>query len=814
MKNKSKKEVKNLSPVNAIKPAYYILLFAYLLIPAYTPNFYTLDTNGPKFVSIGILNLISLFVFLMDGDFRKRIAVQSGFFKNFIGLAYTLFIAISLLSFTQVISIPEALVTFSKIFSVFASSIALYVIFSSNSRYILHTAVALVLVLLFDCFTVFYHIYQYVGEQVASIYDIKSVYSHKNILSASLFIKIPAALWLVLFAEGWKKKLGYTALLFGVLAVLFLSSRAFYLGLVVLTGALALFFVARHFRVKKNLSVKRVLLFAGLIVAALITFSVIQQYLYPVNRDTQLKFNTGLVERLSTIRADESSTNARLNNWKRSWILIQEHPFLGVGTGNWKLEVLKYEAPPSENFIISYKNHNDFIEVTAENGIPGGLIYLSIFVLILLSFVKIAIDPKADQEKMRYLFLPAFGILAYSIDAFFNFPNDRPEIQALFAMYVGMAIAFSAPGFSGKSESASKPRLAKLFSQPWFVMTAIGIFALFIGASTLFLYWNARSLHFQRYVFEDEKSNKYSHPASYFIAGFPAIPDLNCMGAPISTYISRYLINEKRSEEAINLMLPDKASPYDGRREYYLSMAYDKLGMNDSVIYWGLKTIELKPLLANMVSIVSMRLFKDGRIQEAEKITDNYLAKVKNNADIWLQATDQALKTGNESKALQLLDSAKRNLPGNKKILLNWQSLNNIAYIKPYEVLYKRANSAFVAQRYAEGLTLLNEFISKKPDLTEAYQNRALCYYRLGDFNKSLADIERAMKKEDKNEPYLLNLRGVNYISIGKADLACPDFKLAMEKGYEDGTVNYGKFCGPKVEKQETKTNGVNFIQK
>ena len=357
---------------------------------------------------------------------------------------------------------------------------------------------------------------------------------------------------------------------------------------------------------------------------------------------------------------------------------------LGVGTGNWKIQVLKYEAPAAENFIISYKNHNDFIEVAAETGLPGGLVYLSIFILILLSFIRKALDRKANGETVKYLFLPAFGILAYSVDAAFNFPNDRPEIQALFAIYVAMGIAFSGTGFLNIEKAAPKPAGLQKKPQNRLPYLMKGIAFILIGSSTVILYMNAVSLHFQRYTLEDERGNKYSHSSSFYAEGFPSIPNLSCTGAPITTCIARYLLYENRSDEAVCLLTNDNPSPYDARREYYLSWAYDEKKNNDSVIYWGQKFIALKPLHAEMVEIVSSRLFDKGRRQEAVKTLENYLALVKTNQDLWFRVVDQNMIMGNRKKALDLLYTAVINLPNNKKLVDIRTSINNSEYIKQY----------------------------------------------------------------------------------------------------------------------------------
>lgn len=774
-----------------LNPVYAILLIAYLVIPAFAPSFHVIDSSGPKFLALAILNLLAVLVFMTNHDYRSRTEIRNGFFFNYIGFFYTIFVIISLLSFFQAINLPESVVVFSKLLSVFTATYVLYVIFSSHRGYVWLTALTLTIFLLFDCLTVFYHVIQYVNHDLASIDNIKSLYSNKNILSSAMFIKIPAALWLMVYYEGWKKKLGYLVFILAVLALLFLSTRAFYLGLILLVTAFVLFSLSRHFLKKGKLSVYKSLWFVGLLASLIVIFTLTQKFLYPKNKDT---YNTGIAERLSTIKSDQ----ARLTIWKMSFRIIRENPLLGVGIGNWKIQVLKYESPSSADFKISLKNHNDFIEVTAETGLVGGFTYLSVFFLIIFVFTRNLWRQRSDEEMVKYLFLPAFGILAYSVDAFFNFPNDRPEIQSLFAIFVAMATAFSAPDFSLKRRSLdislSMQNLNR--SIPAFFVV---IFSLLLsGISILILIMNSKSLYYQSYISAGEKSGKLSYPASFFIEGFPVIPNLSWGGAPIKTYIATYLIKENKGREAVSLLKNDYSSPYDGRKEYYLSMAYDNLGMVDSALYWSHKALALKPLNASMNLFQSIKLFQTGRKEEAIQTLQLYLSKVKTNPEAWLKAAQFNFEMGNEPNALLLLDSAAKYLPENENIKKTKRSVSNSININPYKNLYKLAIQEFDAKRFAKALTLFNDFINKKPDFSEAYEHRAVCLFVTGDYSKSLLDIEKALNKGGGNEAFLINLRGINFDKLGKHDAACNDFKNAMEKGNTDAAENYRKLCEQK----------------
>ena len=128
--------LKDLNVNSDLKISYYIILLGYVVVPVFTPNFYTIDSNGPKTLALAILNLVGFVVFLLEPGFTKRPEMRSGFFRSFIGIAYTLFLALSLLSFFNAINLREAVLNFVRVFTVFASTYILYVIFRSNRNYL------------------------------------------------------------------------------------------------------------------------------------------------------------------------------------------------------------------------------------------------------------------------------------------------------------------------------------------------------------------------------------------------------------------------------------------------------------------------------------------------------------------------------------------------------------------------------------------------------------------------------------------------------------------------------------------------------
>jgi putative inorganic carbon (hco3(-)) transporter len=86
------------------------------------------------------------------------------------------------------------------------------------------------------------------------------------------------------------------------------------------------------------------------------------------------------VRRLFTpSETDSGNADHRTVVWKAGLRMIKEHPFLGVGFGQFKSRVVEYQAPDA---AISSMAHNTYIETAAELGIPVFAIWCSMIVSV------------------------------------------------------------------------------------------------------------------------------------------------------------------------------------------------------------------------------------------------------------------------------------------------------------------------------------------------------------------------------------------------------------------------------------------------
>ncbi|MDP2424617.1 MAG: O-antigen ligase family protein [Bacteroidales bacterium] len=665
MASKAKHHQKDKAKLSArpINISFGLIILAYIFIPTFAPNLMTLDTNAPKFLSLALVNLLAFSYIFLRSQISHKSSYLAAFFKTKTGWAYTGLLIIFLLSFTQSTNLQESAVQFVKVFSVFTAALIITTIVVSDLRYIKLIAIIVTGILVFDSLSVFYSINQYINGKISGILEIKSVYSNKNILASSIFVKTAFALWLFTFEKGWLKRVGLLTLFLAFTATLFMATRGFYVGIIFITIVFSAFVIIRYIRHDEKNHIGLLSGYFGALILAVLMFSATQRFYYP---DKTSRHTQGVAGQLSTIRTYDASASQRIESWKWSFDLLKKNPLLGVGAGNWKIDILKYENRLKPDYIYLYKAHNDFIETAAETGITGGLLFLALFVLTALTFFRAFFAKDSTESSYKYSFLAASGVLFYSFDAFFNFPADRPEILVMFYLFLGIGIAIS---YLQKSNSTQNRAKKTQQARPM-ITWGLGLIAvLLLLASTYIFALNFKSLKLQRTIFQEIKSGKLVSSSNRFLNQFPAIPNVSVWGESISTLKARYLINEQKYEKAIEILRDDLMNPYDGRREFFTAVSFNQLNMPDSALKYSLESYHLKPNYFRNLHLMMTLLDNQGRNEEITHSLDTYLAHEKFNKDGWIYATGFYNKIGEIDKAYELIQEAKQYLPGDSIIM-------------------------------------------------------------------------------------------------------------------------------------------------
>ena len=785
-----KTNTRSRNPFNA---TFGLVILAYIIIPTFTPNMMAFDTNAPKFLALALVNLAGFIFLLSSKQVRQNPASMGYFFKTWIGIAYAGFLLISLLSFINALSLSESIMQFTKIFTVFSAVYIISVILIKDLRFLKFVVLVFTALLIFDSLSVFYYINEFIRGRLDNIYDIKTIYSNKNILASSVFVKLPFAIWLLLYGNSWQKKIGCFGLFTGITATFFMATRAFYLGLIILTTAFLAYALIAYLRSKQNRYIQLAGAYLIALVMAYLAFTSTQRFLYP--QEDKSRYTAGIERQLASIGAFDTSASQRIDFWKWSWKMLREKPVLGVGCGNWKIVVLKYENQQKHDFKYAYKAHNDFIETAAETGFIGGLLYLAIFVLMARLFFRKILTAWNDQDNMfRYLFLATAGIAFYSVDATFNCPADRPEILVLFSFFLASGITVAHHSRKTDIREPNKIKHVNLNSKLNLTIIALILVALVSSAYILFI--NFESSRLQRKAWEEIDSGKLISPYDRVMAGFPGIPAVSEWGEPINTIKARYLLNERRYEAAIALLRSDRSSPWDSRREYFMSMAFDNLNLPDSTLRYAQLAVKLKPKNFKHVAVAANYFMKAGYENKAIAYVNSYLTGNKKNSVAWVFGCNLYISLNKTDSAWKIIEEARKYLPGDSLVNLQHSRLYYLKFIEPYIEQYEMASEYYNKQDYFKALNAINQFINKVPDYFPARRLRSFLYYYLNDFQKCIPEIDYAIALSDDTGA-LYNLRGVCYRALNDMASACRDFEKSMLMGNQDGIINFNKFCQP-----------------
>lgn len=806
MKNPKVKAVKgtreNKSEFSLSDIPFILIIISTILIVNFTPNWMSIDTNSTKFMTWSMINAL-FFVYMMYYNFVHKAKLSfKNFFNSNIGLVYTGYVFIAFLSMSQAINVTETIFHFSKVFTVYASALILGTILIQQPKYIRVIAYPITVLLLFDSISVFMKINEFIDGKFTDISSIKTIYSNKNILASSIFVKIPFAVWVMLFIRNKFSIIAWVSFFSGVLATLFLATRTFYLGLVIATIIFVVYLLFNYYQKKDK---HYVTVLASYIVAIILSVSIytyIQQNLYP--KEVQNRYTAGVTAQFETIvNQDSGAGTIRLQAWEWSIQLFKENPLLGVGIGNWKVDVLRLENQVNPGFIYMYKTHNDFLENFAETGFLGGLLFLMIFLVTGWNFV-IYYFRSVDHDDIitQGLFLGASGLFFYAVDASLNFPSDRPEILLFFALYIaiGIASAFHANVSSRSTEQYEQSissrflKWADIKALRWFLILATLVQ---LGVATVVFYWNFESSKLQRVAYEDTLTGKPTKPSDLFLKGFPPVPNLSSWSESIHTITAKYLIEEKKYDKVIELLQDVSYNPYDARREFYMAIAYQNMGKRDSALHYAKLSHELKPNFINNFQLL-IELFKSTNQNDSiPRYLDRFLNQNKQNQEAWVFTANYYMTNGQVDKAYEINNESLKLYPENVQI----NQLKHLIYLRkfspPYKPVFDNAMALYNAKRYGDAAAAFKKYLELLPGDKNGHHMLLLSNFYSFNYKAAIEGANYMMSIHEPPAQYY-NYRGAAYLGLEDTDKACSDFQQGMNLGDANSKSNYEQFCKAK----------------
>lgn len=245
------------------------------------------------------------------------------------------------------------------------------------------------------CAAGFASLYTIRGQQVGGGSGVRpsGIFDDANYYALVMGLWIPLAfLWASSRRPRWERVLCFGSFVSMLLGTTFAASRGGSLGL----GAAFIFLIWHSRRRFRNLLLLVVLTIPLLLYAP---SSPLQRFLHPGYGDQQ---------------AEE----ARLIAWRAAQRMIQAHPLIGIGLGNFERLMVQYRDPDTR--IVSVA-HNTYLESAAELGLPALVVHVLVFVAALIIAGGVRRRARARDNNELYTFALGLqaGIVSYLVSAFF-----------------------------------------------------------------------------------------------------------------------------------------------------------------------------------------------------------------------------------------------------------------------------------------------------------------------------------------------------------------------------------------------------------
>lgn len=373
----------------------------------------------PRFV-LTSLSLLALFLFAIFSRKTIRVPKSNTFY------IYSVVIVLSGLSVIWSVNFGEA------VFQVCQSMMGLMVCLAFfnfladeylATKKILWISAAIILIvyLLFAIIQLFgLH-----DTSFVQLYAVTGINAHKNMLSIMLFML--SSFLLTALPNTDNKFLKTIFIMFfglSIFVIVFLKSRAVILCFIVSTIVFLILYLL-HIRKPTCSNRFKIITVIISVVLAFLFFTVLLRYFA-----SAMASRTYEQSEIQTSIASTASLVERFTLWSKTYYVVDKHPFIGCGAGNWQicfpdagLKGLNRADYWNINFT---KPHNEYMGILAEYGYVGLFLFLA-FVCSLVVFSGFAIIETNDKKEFIFGAITLSIVCGCCVNAFFDFPNSRIE---------------------------------------------------------------------------------------------------------------------------------------------------------------------------------------------------------------------------------------------------------------------------------------------------------------------------------------------------------------------------------------------------
>ena len=770
---------RNTSSFDSITFLAPLLLILYLCI-GFIPNLGAVDKIAPQWLIMSGLNLTSIIYFFYN---RKSLGEIIGLNLNSkLSLTYIGFILWAIGSLAYAINPTEVLVNLSRQLNVFLMFFIMACLTYNlkNKLYLLAWIVSIILA--FEIYAVL--------DQAIDLFNstgriqggqLKGVTANRNITAFSLAIKIPFVLYLIhSIKKTWKKLTLGLIITLGLVSLSMIQSRASFVAVGLIVFAYTVLQSVLYY--KDNKKKKHLYTIAYLLVPLFLAILVNQTFLSSKGADA--------ISRAATISVSTSdnSINQRLRYYQDVITHFSSNPFFGVGLGNWKLKSIDYDKNDINGYVVPYHAHSDFIQLGAELGIIGFLLYLGVFIWAVYYVYRLLrySDLTLDEKVFLFLIITALGV--YSIDANLNFPIARPQVLVVWTLILALIT-----GFYQKQQS----KTLKLKSNAKLSFVFLALALLLTLPSTYINNTVYKSLKGQMFLLQDFNSNNYNVPLNQVDNIVPDMPNITVTTIPINSVKARYYVNAKKYDKALALLdRGTNANPYLFYSEILKSQIFQEQGKLDSAkvyarkAFFGIPNNDLHA--SRYINLINITRDKKALEEAFELLTyKNKLINWKNYLII--------ANSINNKKDPVLIERAKKAtviFPNNGEIKNLYNQIAIGTGKLNESISYSKTGLDYFNKGDYQNAALEFENAAEANPLDYAnFENAATANYMIGNLEKAEEQIDVVINDLNPLNGKCEYIKALIYIKMGDPIGACPYLATARDSGFSQAEASFDQYC-------------------
>lgn len=755
------KQIKLLDPI-------FVVLF---LLVGFIPYFDSIDKIAPQYVYLSFLTPITSVYVLFTSE--KAVINKA----TVVFISFFLFILWSFLSFFYAINKAEVLIESSRTVIFFITFVNFFFLLNRNRELLKYIPFLISFILLVEVFLVYERFFErYSGVNYSRDMGLRAFSGNINITAFSFLLKLPFLLYTIsrIRLNFFLKIFVFSSFTF---CLFLLGSRGANLVLIIvftLIVLIHLLFKSKSFVTNKTIAIALM----GILVGG------ISNYLIFRNNKS-----LNIIERSSNL--DTDSTQQRIRFYSAAIRSINENPVFGVGMGNWKIHATDYDKPFMIDYTVPYHVHNDFLELTAELGVIGFILYFGIFLWIFfLIFQSIKSGDYKEQELFFLVFIGLISILVYLADSFLNFPFTRPlmQIQNLFFWAIILVIL----------NINFQPNVEINFSRKPVKLIAL----IFILSGSIFTFYISNRVYNsfvdQQFLIAAGNGSYTNYSREEVFSIQSDLPSITASTVPIETAKANLIYNIGFEDDTLHYMINqgEKKNPFLPYNDLTRSVLYIKQRKPDSAYVYAKKAyydITNNYVHFNLMMDI-IEAYKDSL--ELEKAIKNFRGEMRNQFYEKYLTVSYNIKNKVGLTESNFIEKYNSKNPDSDVI----KTFRAIAGVGKKDVEKGYLESINAKKLFEEGkfkesaLSFLKA--SKLNPLEVSYiENAANAYMQFGNEKKAISILEEMIENLNPNTGKAEYLLGILFIGEKKNTEGCEYLEKSFKKGFNVPEIIFQRFC-------------------